>query len=564
MKNDLILLHAPSVLDLKDRPRIFGPISDVIPSTPLFEMYPVGLLSIAEYLNRFGYKAKVINLALKLVEEPDFDVRRFISRLDCKVFGIDLHWLAHANGSIELAKICKELHPEKKVLFGGISSTYYWKELIGYDVIDFILKGDSTEPSVLKLVQELDKNAPDLESVPNLVFKRGSKVVDNGITYVAEDLDDTLKDLKFVVNMLTSERDLDLYSPNTDFLKNPITMIVTARGCTKNCAICGGSKYFYNKYCNRKRVAFRSPERIIEDLLVMESYGNIPVLIVGDLRQGGNKYWRNVVEGIKKEQIDLPFIFELFNPAPQEYFKGLSGLEDFNLQISPETHSEEIRFLQGKRYTNAAIEKNISYALEAGIKKFDLYFMMGIPGQTKEEIGATLGYFEKLASFGKRVHFFLSPLVPFLDPGSLAFDFPQKYGVRILFKDFESYYNALNSSSWTGFFNYEGVLSREELVFETYDSIARLLEMKREYGYISESEYDQKMRLTSFSRQVCERLEKGEKVEALIDTMDLKAPVSTTKELYWGKRDFYLKEKVKILARQCLSYITNPPLGRRR
>jgi len=565
MENDLILLHAPSVLDLKEKPRIFGPISDVIPSTPLFEMYPFGLLSLAEYLNRFGYRARVINVALKTVKDPNFDLLGFIAELDAKVFGIDLHWLVHANGALELAKICKELHPDKKVLFGGISSTYYWRELIEYDFVDFVLKGDSTELPALKLIEELEKDKPDLAKVPNLVFKRDSKVVDNGIIHVPDSIDDTLTDLGFVVRMLTSERDLDLYSPNIDFVKNPITMIVTARGCTQNCATCGGSRYFYKRYCNREKVAFRSPGRIVEDLLAMESYGEIPVLIVGDLRQGGRRYWKETLDGIKRENIDLPLIFELFDTAPKEYFQALSGIEDFNLQISPETHSEEIRRLQGKRYTNAALERNISYALEAGVNKFDLYFMLGIPGQDREEINRTLGYFEKLSSFGKRVHFFLSPLVPFLDPGSLAYDFPERYGINILFRDLKSYRDALDNTTWKDFLNYEGALSREELVFETYESIAKVLKIKKEHGYLSEEEYDQKMRLTSFSREIYARLERGEKVDVLINMMDLKAPVSTTKELYWGRRrGLYLKEKMKILARQCLSYIEKPPLGPRR
>ena len=44
-------------------------------------------------------------------------------KLDPVAFGIDLHWLPHAHGSIEVARIVKKHHPETPVIFGGLSST---------------------------------------------------------------------------------------------------------------------------------------------------------------------------------------------------------------------------------------------------------------------------------------------------------------------------------------------------------------------------------------------------------------------------------------------------------
>jgi hypothetical protein len=40
MKYDLVLLHAPSVYDFRKNSLLAGPISDVVPSSPVFEMYP--------------------------------------------------------------------------------------------------------------------------------------------------------------------------------------------------------------------------------------------------------------------------------------------------------------------------------------------------------------------------------------------------------------------------------------------------------------------------------------------------------------------------------------------
>jgi len=104
---------------------MYGPISDLIPSSPVFEMYPVGFATIASYLEERGYQVRIINLALRMMEDREFDVPAFLAKLKPRLFGIDLHWLPHAHGSLELAKILKELHPEIPVVFGGLSASYF-------------------------------------------------------------------------------------------------------------------------------------------------------------------------------------------------------------------------------------------------------------------------------------------------------------------------------------------------------------------------------------------------------------------------------------------------------
>ncbi|MCU0645347.1 MAG: hypothetical protein MUC94_13965 [bacterium] len=78
-KPDLILLHAPAIYDFRKRPNLLGPISDVVPSTPIFEMYPVGFSSIAEHLEKNGIGVRIINLAYRMLSDPQFDVEKMIA-----------------------------------------------------------------------------------------------------------------------------------------------------------------------------------------------------------------------------------------------------------------------------------------------------------------------------------------------------------------------------------------------------------------------------------------------------------------------------------------------------
>src|SRR5512136_1892435 len=127
---DLVLLHAPSVYDFRKESILYGPVSDLVPSTPVFEMYPIGLTTIAEYLERHGLQVRIVNLAVRMLGSERFDPERLLRGLRPAAFGIDLHWLPHAHGAIEVARLCKRLHPDRPVIFGGFSSTYYHEELI--------------------------------------------------------------------------------------------------------------------------------------------------------------------------------------------------------------------------------------------------------------------------------------------------------------------------------------------------------------------------------------------------------------------------------------------------
>jgi len=75
---DLVLLHAPSVYDFRRESILYGPVSDLVPSTPVFEMYPIGFTTMAEYLERHGFRVRIVNLAVRMLREKRFDPEAMI------------------------------------------------------------------------------------------------------------------------------------------------------------------------------------------------------------------------------------------------------------------------------------------------------------------------------------------------------------------------------------------------------------------------------------------------------------------------------------------------------
>jgi B12-binding domain/radical SAM domain protein len=486
-KPDLVLLHAPSVYDFRKKTIMYGPISDVIPSTPVFEMYPIGFSSISEYLSQNSLRVRIINLAYHMLEDRKYDVEKTIKKLKCRAFGIDLHWLPHAHGSLEVAKICKQHHPDIPVIMGGYSATYFDRELIDYPQVDYVVRGDSAEETLLQVIMNVKKGKKNFSAIPNLTFKDEKGIHRNPLSHTVSRLDEFSNNYLNLIKSSLLYRDPKGFTAIHDWWKYPITAIMTCRGCVHNCVFCGGSQYGVKKYCKRTAPAFRPPELIAKDIHASSRYTNGPIFVVGDLRQGGKEYAKVLLNQLKKIKPANQIVLEHFEPASREYFEMVAeSIPNFNFEFSPESHLEEIRKSSGKTYRNKELEETIGHALECGCQKFDLFFMIGLPQQTAEKALDTVDYCKDLLKkFGRRLNPFISPLAPFIDPGSLAYEESEKFGYKIFYRTLEEYRQALLLPSWKYTLGYETRwMTRDEIVATTYQAALRLNQVKAEFGLI--------------------------------------------------------------------------------
>ncbi len=486
---DLILLHPPCVYDFRKNSIFFGPISDVIPSTPVFEMYPLGFVSISQYLNKHGYDVRIINVAYKMLSNPHYDPEKEIKNLNAFAFGIDLHWLPHAQGSLELAKIIKKYHPQTPVIFGGLSSTYFHNELIGYPQVDFVIRGESAEVPLLRLLSAI-QNKHEFSSVPNLTYKKNGEIKINQISYVPEDLNEFSIDYTHIIKSVIKHKDFSGYLPFSDWQKYPITAVFTCRGCTYNCRTCGGSKEAYLKFCDRRKPAYRNPELVASDINRICNYFKGPIFIIGDIFQPGEKYAQKLLDLLKKQKVDNHLILEFFEIPKKDSLRRIaSSIPHFNIQLSPESHDEKIRACFGRPYDNPKMEEMIQSALELGCQRLDLFFMIGLPHQRYQSVLDTVEYCNYLLEkFGRRkkLHPYIAPLAPFLDPGSCVFENPEEFGYKLFYRTLEEHRRALLSPSWKHMLNYETKwMRRDEIVQSTYQAALRLNQIKFKHGLTS-------------------------------------------------------------------------------
>lgn len=550
---DLVLLHPPSVMDFRKRTQLLGPVSDLIPSTPVFEMYPIGFTTIASHLEAVGYEVRIVNIATRMLASSRFDPERFVKSLDASAFGIDLHWMPHVQGALELARMVKRHHPSTPLIMGGFSASYYHLDLMKeHPEVDFVVRGDSTEVPLERLMEAVS-SGKGFEDVPNLTWRHGGRTRTNPLSYVPADLDSIEIDYGLMVRKVLRYRDLEGHLPYKNWKSNPMSIAVSVRGCTHNCVNCAGSCDSFSRNFGRRRPAYRSPDLLAEDVARAEEYLKGATFVVGDVRQAGRRYADEFMTELKRRKVRNEVVIELFTPADEEFAKRFaSSVERFSVQISPETHDERVRAAQGKHYSNDALERTAMHFLDAGCGRFDMFYMIGLPTQTRESVDATVAYAEKLFGRfkGKRLFPFISPLAPFLDPGGNAFEHPEVHGFRLFARTLGEHAALATMPSWKHVLNYETKwMSRDDIVESSYSAGLGLNDIKRRMGLVDREVADRTERRILAARELAQRIDEivqhgrasEDDMEALRDMAASlsESTVCEKEELDWSESSIY-------------------------
>ena len=156
--------------------------------------------------------------------------------------------------------------------------------------------------------------------------------------------------------------------------------------------------------------------------------------------------------------------------------------------------------------------------------------MIGLPGQTRASVMQTVDYCERLFQLGDaRLACFISPMGPFLDPGSRGFEDPERYGYRLFARTLDEHRQLLVQPTWESMLNYETRwMTRRELVDATYDAAERLNALKERYRRIPRRE----------ARAVARRIAAARALRARLDAAGTDSAADARAELEGDIRRF--------------------------
>jgi clorobiocin biosynthesis protein CloN6 len=506
LEADLFLLHAPSVYDFRERDdMLFAYLSDSdsVNVTSIYEMYPIGWFSIKQWLADRGLETKIVNVASLMLQYPELDVKRLLGRLEAPIFGFDLHWMTQCQGAIELAAELKEVHPEALTIFGGISATYFAKQLIEYPSVDVVVQGYDTLVPVTELVTRVRQGSRDFRSIPNLLYKDGGEVQTTGFTH------------KPAANYNNARNDWSYYkeTPNPGLSASKLIMTLPNTGCVHDCGWCGGSKFAYRNIMDvRKTLVQKDNDLIIEELRTMGEAAKRTSIYALQCYSENKVRMHSYLDAVK--EVGYKSVsFEQFNLTPPDTLKKMGESTDAYIMLSPESHDPKISAAAGRgTYTMEQMEEWIPRAMDAGVKGVMVWFFIGMPYQDRQSVMDTIAYSERLIrKFGGwKALPLVCPMVPFLDPGCRFFEEPEQHGYRIFHRTLEEHRRAMVEPLWHRRLNYETQwLNRRELQDVSYEAISRLVEIKGEYGVLPPAFCQAVLKTIDETRQLLGEMERA-------------------------------------------------------
>ncbi len=486
--HDVVIIHPPAVFDFRDQPLFPGALGASVEQVQ-FNKVPIGMLSIAEYLDRHGFRVMVDNLCDRMIGSRDFDPEQHLKSLSAGVFAIGLNFQQHSQGAMEVARLCKSLHPDSLVVMGGLTATRFHEEIIrNYPFVDAVVRAEG-EKALLRLVQAWERDGR-MGDTPNLTCRTEEGAIRiTPLMPASTDLDEF------------EYTRLDLLEPKTSvFPENsmPRWSLAVCRGCVYNCAICGGSAYSYTTHMGMARPAFRSPAKILSDIKKLTAQGVTFIGLYQDPRMGGRKYWRELLDGLPEacagvERLSL----DLLVPADEEFIRLASRIgPQVVMHICPDTGSDEVRRRLGRPYDNGELLKTVELCHKYGLP-VTTFFSVGLAGETRREVEETWELWERLTEMDRQSRVSGAVNVPLggpivgpivLDPGSPAFDAPESHGYRLLYRDLEEYIAGLSLPSWHQWLNYEtGLLDNRAIVELVFETIRFSIEQRYKSGVFDDS-----------------------------------------------------------------------------
>jgi radical SAM superfamily enzyme YgiQ (UPF0313 family) len=373
---------------------------------------------------------------------------------------IDLHWYEHSFGAIEVARAVKAVRPQAEVVLGGLTSSRFGPEIIdAFPQVDYVICGDAEEP--LRLLAERcchperGPGPPVLADIPNLVYRRDGKAVQNLLSYCATQAD--LDSLDYVTTDWLLHRESCAavqYSGAGEIDLHEARLrghwLTTGRGCTFNCSYCGGCQEAHKQLAGRTTLVKRSPERVVDDIRRLADRGIHQVALSLDPAIFEPAWWQDFFRLLGEAQVRVGLYNEFFQLPPEGFVEAFAQVADpahSEVALSPLSGDEKVRKRNGKFFSNRRLLRTLRMLKDYKIPVF-VYFSLNLPGETPKAFRRTLILAEQIGRLYPSELLRMLNMCHTLDPVSPMSRKPGTFGIKAHYQTFEDYYTYCRGTGW--------------------------------------------------------------------------------------------------------------------
>ncbi len=340
---------------------------------------PLGLISIATSINKFSrHRAEVLDT--QVLELSLEQIKEKVREINPDAVGMAAITFTLLD-SLKMAVLVKEINPSIRVILGGPHATLFPKETLNQPHVDFVVagEGEKTFPELMDCLGEGKKP----EGVKGLYYRNSKgEVVSTGISPVIEELDE----------LPIPDRTLTPYEKYSSVLSkaNPLTTMVTSRGCPFRCTFCDRPQM------GGKSFRARSAKLIVDEMEQCKRLGINEILFYDDTFTMVRSRVVEVCNEILRRNLKIVWdIRTRVDKVDEELVRLMkkAGLERINFGV--ESGTKAGLAVIKKDITLEKIEQAFKICKSAGIETLG-YFIIGMPGETKEQMMETIRFAKKI------------------------------------------------------------------------------------------------------------------------------------------------------------------------
>jgi radical SAM superfamily enzyme YgiQ (UPF0313 family) len=303
-------------------------------------------------------------------------------------------WLELAG--IHASREHREASPHAQPIIGAGGALTYINPLPLSGICDFIILGDGTE-TVRFLVKVL----------------RGGRLRDETMQLLAEHPSIFVPSvhLRGEHSLAAAKNDISKdYGRSTWIVKDSVfkdtLLLELQRGCPNGCKFCTLSRCF-------SPVRVRGLElvkRDIDEALRAAEFSRIGLVTP---EAGDYGYIDELLDFAEHRGKGVSFASLRVDNLTERMMKALVAGGGRTITVAPETGDDRLRNICGKRFRNEDVIEKLEMAAREGARAAKLYFMIGLPGETKEHVMSISALCEDVRlKTGLAVTASVSPFVP--------------------------------------------------------------------------------------------------------------------------------------------------------
>ncbi len=381
------------------KPAVYQPIEIAYMAAVLEHQHNVNIIDApTEGWQNLELDEKYVRVGLS---KKEIDKR--IKRLSPDLVGINIPFSGWSESAFEVASIVKSVDKDIITVLHGLHPSARSVQCISHSNIDFIVIGEE-EHTIRELVNILEQGkTKDLKEVEGICFKKNGKPIVTRARAKIQDLDA----LPFPARHLLP---MDIYfdavkeEPLRGVINKHWASMVTSRGCPYECIFCS------NHILMGKKWRSRSPENVVDEIeQLIQTYSIKQIDFVENNMSLDKKRMENICDLIIQRGLDINWYTPdglRADTLDECLLRKMKASGCKKIRIAPESGVQRVvNQIIKKDQKLENVEKAVVLAKKVGIK-VGIFFILGLIGETKEDMEETIRYAYKLRELGADIFHF--------------------------------------------------------------------------------------------------------------------------------------------------------------